>query len=256
VPTWEGEAQGYTDHDANMQVKDGALLVTARKEKYQYPDGDRTTYEYTAARLETFDSHNNQEIPNGLTFEYGKIEIVAKLPEGKGVFAAPLWLLSANNPVAAKRVEAELAKLGNVSEEEYAEKESQLWGKYYKLGGELDFESYGDANKVELTHHTMNTGKYGDGAMLTVKDATEKFHKYGIAVTPDKVTWYIDDKEVRSFKKTSDNAEDWPFGNGNKLYAVTNLAMRAPEGGKIDNSKGPWHMPIKRLSFYEYKGDK
>jgi len=140
--------------------------------------------------------------------------------------------------------------MGEMSAEEREAKEAELWGKYYKMGGEIDIESYGDPEKVELTAHTMNTPESGDEGSVNVEGATDGFHTYGIEVTPTKVTWTVDGKPVRTFEKKSDNPEDWPFTEDNQLYVVTNLAMGGPAGGPIDKSKAPWKMHIQKLSFY------
>jgi beta-glucanase (GH16 family) len=254
VPTWNDphEKQAYTKRAENMRVEDGAMVITARIEDYQYP-GDDVEYGITSGRLETFNSTANEKLADGLTFNYGKVEIVAKLPEGDGVFAAPLWLVSANSPGAEERVETDLADMlanGEISEDEVDSMRDELWGKYYKMGGELDIESYGKKNKIEVTAHTMSTPEdSGDETTVTVEGATDDYHTYGIEVTPTKVTWTVDGKAVKAFEKKSDNPEEWPFTEDNELYVVTNLAMGGP-AGPVDKSKAPWKMHIQSLSYY------
>jgi beta-glucanase (GH16 family) len=254
VPTWNDphEKQAYTKRAENMRVEDGAMVITARIEDYQYP-GDDVEYGITSGRLETFNSTANEKLADGLTFNYGKVEVVAKLPEGDGVFAAPLWLVSANSPGAEERVENDLASMlakGEISEDEVDSTRDELWGKYYKMGGELDIESYGKKNKIEVTAHTMSTPEgAGDETTVTVDGATDGYHTYGIEVTPTKVTWTVDGKAVKTFEKKSDNPEEWPFTEDNELYVVTNLAMGGP-AGPVDKSKAPWKMHIQSLSYY------
>jgi beta-glucanase (GH16 family) len=69
------ELQYYTEAD-NATVKDGCLVIEARKE----PMGDR---EYTSARLVTRGKGD---------WLYGKVEICAKLPAGLGTWPAA-WML-------------------------------------------------------------------------------------------------------------------------------------------------------------------
>ena len=69
IPTYNDEAQGYTNRSENARVEDGSLVIEARKEPYKYPRANKT-YDWTSARLESYDSTNDRELPNGLTFEY------------------------------------------------------------------------------------------------------------------------------------------------------------------------------------------
>ncbi|WP_341839969.1 glycoside hydrolase family 16 protein [Chitinophaga caseinilytica] len=70
------ELQYYTDKAANAQVANGMLSVIARKEKMDNRD-------YTSARL----------VSKGRgDFLYGRFEIKAKLPAGKGTWPA-IWML-------------------------------------------------------------------------------------------------------------------------------------------------------------------
>lgn len=68
------EKQCYTDELSNAKVQDGKLIITAKKEKYNFN-------EYTSARLLTKQS-----------WLYGRFEIKAKLPKGTGTWPA-IWMM-------------------------------------------------------------------------------------------------------------------------------------------------------------------
>ena len=70
------ELQNYTNRPENVFVEDGNLVIEARKENYQ---GNQ----YTSAKLET---------KNKGDWTYGRFEIRAKLPEGKGIWPA-IWMM-------------------------------------------------------------------------------------------------------------------------------------------------------------------
>lgn len=74
------EWQNYTDGE-NAEVKDGKLIITARK-----VNDNHTVGSYTSTRMIT---KGKQE------FTYGRMEIRAKLPSGTGVWPA-IWMLGAN----------------------------------------------------------------------------------------------------------------------------------------------------------------
>ena len=75
-----GEKQFYTRNDRdNVNIENGILKITARKEAYQ-------SAEYTSTRL----------VSRGkFSFVYGKVEVRAKLPDGGGTWPA-IWLLGDN----------------------------------------------------------------------------------------------------------------------------------------------------------------
>ncbi|MBN2436810.1 MAG: family 16 glycosylhydrolase, partial [Spirochaetes bacterium] len=75
------ELQYYTEkNEKNAFVKDGKLVITARKEKHE-------SNEYTSARLVTKGKGD---------WLYGTIQIRAKLPQGTGIWSA-LWMLPTEN---------------------------------------------------------------------------------------------------------------------------------------------------------------
>lgn len=71
-----GEKQYYTDRSDNVIVKDGKLVITAKKENYN-------GFGYTSTRIV---SRKKVDIL------YGRIEFMAKLPKGVGTWPA-LWMM-------------------------------------------------------------------------------------------------------------------------------------------------------------------
>ena len=70
------EWQNYTNSSENSSVADGYLTITARQEGSVY----------TSARLKS----------QGLqSFQYGRMDIRARLPQGQGIWPA-LWMLGEN----------------------------------------------------------------------------------------------------------------------------------------------------------------
>ena len=76
-----GEVQHYTNREENSYVSDGTLKIVAKKEQYNY---NGNTKSYTSARLNT-----------KYAFQYGRIDISAKLPVEQGTWPA-FWTLGAN----------------------------------------------------------------------------------------------------------------------------------------------------------------
>jgi beta-glucanase (GH16 family) len=76
------ELQYYTNRSENARVANGNLIIETKKESYSGKN-------YTSARLLTKGKAH---------WTFGKFEIKARLPSGKGTWPA-IWLLSANDPL-------------------------------------------------------------------------------------------------------------------------------------------------------------
>lgn len=232
IPSYNDEAQGYTNSTKNVRVEDGLLVIEARREHYSYPDDPKNrSFEFTSGRIDTLNSFN---------FEYGKIKIRMKIPDSKGGAWPAVWLLSTNQSNTRK-----LDPAGEDWDEE----------RFYMKDGELDIvESY--SNKPGIIEATVHSYKKSTERQISVADASETFHDYGIEVSPAKIVWTIDDKPYFTFKKPSDNPDEWPFGNGNRLYIILNLAMGGSGGGAIDPLTNKWRMEVESLNYYPYVGAK
>ncbi|WP_421802415.1 glycoside hydrolase family 16 protein [Flagellimonas sp.] len=73
------ELQYYTDRPENVNVQNGVLLITARKESFEGSS-------YTSARLVTKDKFEQR---------YGRFEARIRLPYGQGIWPA-FWMLGAD----------------------------------------------------------------------------------------------------------------------------------------------------------------
>ncbi|GET21158.1 family 16 glycosylhydrolase [Prolixibacter denitrificans] len=148
------ELQYYTDRLSNAEVKDGNLVITARKESYQGSD-------YTSARLITYDT--------GGYWTYGRIEARMKLPYGQGIWPA-FWMLGKSFF------------------------EGTSWPACGELdimemigGGDNDNTVYGTA-------HWYNNGNADYGLSYTNPDKlANAFHVYAIEWDSQSIKWYFDD---------------------------------------------------------------
>jgi beta-glucanase (GH16 family) len=78
------ELQYYTDRADNVFFEGGALVIRALRETYTGEDGTRN---YTSGRLRT---------KNRGDWTYGRFEIRAKLPSGRGLWPA-VWMMPTDN---------------------------------------------------------------------------------------------------------------------------------------------------------------
>src|SRR5215475_5915024 len=96
------EAQYYTrERKENARVEDGMLVIESRKELFKNPDynpaaqgkstrRNRESSEYTSASITT---------RGKASWTYGRIEVRAKLPSGRGTWPA-IWTLGTNTQVS------------------------------------------------------------------------------------------------------------------------------------------------------------
>lgn len=234
TPAFNEEAQAY--RASNSVVQGGKLVITARKEQAAYP-GDSRSYAYTSGKIMTFNHNTGAALSKGLTFEYGKLEARIKMPAGSGTWPA-FWLLSANQPNTGRL---------NPTDADWDQP------RFYMHDGEIDItEHYGSNNTSDASFYTFDKTSESE---VSVPDAEQNFHTYSVEITPAKVVWAVDGQPVKTaLKPANATADNWPVGNGNKWFAMLNLAMGGTGGGNIDDSKGPWRMEVQNVRYFAYNG--
>jgi beta-glucanase (GH16 family) len=205
------ELQNYTNGD-NVELKDGKLVITAKK-----VNNDQTVGSYTSTRMITKDKQE---------FKYGKIEIRAKLPSGRGIWPA-IWMLGANFETAG-----------------------------WPACGEIDIMEYVgyQPNTIHSTVHTpAGFGGEGDGSSKTLETAEEEFHIYGLIWNENELIFYTDEPEnvTHTYAPTNKNDENWPFNK--PQFFIFNIAVGGNWGGVegIDDSIFPQTMEIDYVRVYQ-----
>ena len=205
------ELQFYTDRAENARIANGNLIIEAKKETYSGRN-------YTSARLLT---------KNKAQWTFGKFEIKAKLPSGKGTWPA-IWLLAATDPLN------------------------------WPDDGELDImEEVGfNPNVIHGTvHNKLYNGANGlqKGGTITIPDAQTAFHVYSIEWTPSTIIWSVDDKNYFTYDRASYPAEAWPYDKD--FFLILNIAVGGNWGGKegIDDSIFPQQLLIDYVRVYQKK---
>ncbi|MDG5816615.1 family 16 glycosylhydrolase [Chitinispirillales bacterium ANBcel5] len=207
------ELQYYTDRLENVRVEDGVLIIEARHEHYE-------KYEYTSARLVT---------RNKGDWLYGKVEVRAKLPGGRGMWPA-IWMLP--------------------TDWEYGE---------WPGSGEIDIMEYVgfDPNKIHWTVHTeaynhMNNTERGSSDIFD--DPENNFYTYAIEWFEDRIHFFVDDELHFTFGK-EDNAtySEWPFDK--RFHLLLNIAVGGNWGGLegVDDGIFPQRMEIDYVRVYEMR---
>ena len=129
------ELQYYVDRTNNIQVSDGTLKITARKENY----GGKS---YTSGRI---NSKGKQE------FKYGKIEARMKLPRFSGIWPA-FWTLGANYDTVGWPKCGEMDIMEAINDNNtvfanlhwsYKNTQADTKGKTYDVGDRTQWHTYG-----------------------------------------------------------------------------------------------------------------
>lgn len=207
------ELQYYTKARLeNTRIEDTVLIIEARKEYFAGAN-------YTSGSI----------ISKGAgDWKYGKIEIRAKVPTGKGTWPA-LWMLPT-----------------------YAE-----YGGWPK-SGEIDIMEYigVEPQNLYFTAHFEGTGNsghasYGSGPKTYFQNPWEDFIKYILIWTPEKIEWYANDIRFYTFFKTGDDYRTWPFDK--EFYLILNLAYGGSWGGYdgVDDSLLPHRFLIDYVRVYQ-----
>lgn len=191
---YNGEVQHYTDRLENALVEGGVLKIMAKKEVFA---DQGVVKAYTSARLNS-----------KFAFQYGRVEVRAKLPTGTGTWPA-IWMLGQN------------------VREEGAYWYTQGWGTTpWPACGEIDImEHWGDnQNFVQSATHTPSS--YGDTVNKggrTVATASSEFHIYALEWTSNKLVFSIDSTVHYTYQPIVRDANTWPFDA--KQYLLLNLAI-------------------------------
>lgn len=209
------ESQYYTDEEANAYVKDGSLFIKAIKEEKEGKN-------YTSARLTTFERQS---------WKYGKFEIKAKLPKGKGTWPA-IWMLP----------------------DDIRSETPTPW----PLCGEIDImEHVGkDENMVHVSLHT-SLYNHIKGTQRTyferLTDVFDTAHEYSFEWTPEYIEFFYDGRAVKRFTKGVDGSDigvgGWPFDK--PFYLILNIAVGGNWGGEIDDAMLPYLMEIEYVRVYQ-----
>jgi beta-glucanase (GH16 family) len=208
------ELENYTENPENARVENGHLIIEARKEK----SGQQL---YSSARLVTKGKGD---------FLYGKFEIRARLPQGRGTWPA-IWMLGS----------------------------SQTYGnKGWPDNGEIDImEHVGfDQNRIHGNIHTKafnHVLKTNKGADTLLTDASTAFHTYVCEWTPGYISVGIDGKEYFRFvKEASYNWAEWPFDKS--FHIILNMAVGGNWGGQkgVDDSIFPQKMEVDYVRVYPW----
>ena len=221
-PGWvNNELQAYTDRDTNIFLENGHLVLQGNIEPgYSGTDyvGNNYVADYTSGRVNTDDKFSTT---------YGRFDIKAKLPAGKGSWPA-IWMLGESISSIG------WPQCGEIDIMEHVGYDQGL------VHGSIHTQDY---------NHMYGTQKSGS---KYVDDITDAFHVYSLEWSPFYLRYLIDN-EPFFFVYNDSNGDfgKWPFNDPH--YLILNLAIGGDWGGVqgVSASAFPMKMYIDYVRVYK-----
>ncbi len=239
------ERQYYTaDRLENARVEDGRLILEARKEHFANPhfvsapagSVDRAqsqpgyaqtanasvpAAEYTAASLVTFGK---------AAWKYGRIEVRAKIPHGRGIWPA-IWMLGTN------RGKVKWPDCGEIDIMEFV--------------GFMPDTIHGNV------HLPARYAGHVDPVAAHMKATIESpapyadYHVYAMEWDRERVTVEFDGKPYLTYRNPHTGPAAWPYDQ--PMYLLLNVAVGGTWGGQkgIDNTIFPQRMEVDYVRVYQ-----
>jgi beta-glucanase (GH16 family) len=207
---YNNELEATTSSRNNVNVTGGNLNITAIKENYN----GRT---FTSGRINTKGKKD---------FNFGRVDVRAKLPKGKGVWPA-IWMLGSNDSTAPWPACGEIDIM-------------ELRGSTPNINNTtMHFGTTAADHKYKGTQYTLPTG-----------DFSADFHTFSVVRALNQMQFFVDGTMYYTFK--SSDATPYPFNN--PFYVILNLAIGGDFDGNPDaNTTFPQTMQVDYVRYYQYK---
>ncbi|KIQ94573.1 Glucan endo-1,3-beta-glucosidase A1 precursor [Anoxybacillus thermarum] len=206
----------------NVSVKDGKLIIEARKESVS---DDHGVYNYTSGKIHTKGKFSQK---------YGKFEAKIKLPEGKGYWPA-FWMMPEKDVYGgwAASGEIDIMEAGGSNPT--------------KIGGAIHYGSQWPNNT-----YTAKDYHFPDGQSIT------EFNTYTVEWEPGEIRWYVNGQLFQKLNNwysiNSMNGEKftYPAPFDQPFYLILNLAVGGWYDGEPDkNNVFPARMEVEYVKVYE-----
>jgi beta-glucanase (GH16 family) len=210
-PGWVNqELQAYVNRLENARVENGNLVIEARLDNFG-------GHPYSSARLDTRGRGD---------LLYGRVEVRAKLPKGRGTWPA-IWMMPTDDAYGA-----------------------------WPDSGEIDImEHVGyDPGVVHATAHCHNFQLKTNNqktATTTVADFGDAMHVYAFEWFPDRIDMFVDQTKFLSFANDGTGWQSWPFDK--RFHVILNVAIGGNWGGAqgVDDSIFPVRMEVDYVRMYQ-----
>jgi beta-glucanase (GH16 family) len=206
---YNNELQATTNSPDNLYLTGGNLVIQAKQQAYNGRN-------YTSARIVTRGKKD---------FIFGRIDIRAKMPKGKGIWPA-IWMLGSNDA-------------------------TETWPRC----GEIDISEL----RGSIPNRSLSTVHYGlsfeskqekGGAVtLPAGNFSDDFHLFTVIRSRDQIRFFLDSAQY--FTITPTQVAPYPFNN--PFYMILNVAVGGNFDGDPDASTVfPQQMMVDYVKYYQY----
>lgn len=205
------EAQYYTEAtEKNAKVEKGTLHIIARKENIN----DK---EFTSARL-----------TSKANWQYGRIEVSAKLPAGVGTWSA-IWMM----PAGWTFSDGNWPDIGEIDIMEHVGHDP---GVVHASAHSKDFQWQKQTQKTKT---------------IKIPAIDEVFHSYILDWEPDVLKAYVDDSLYFQYENEGFDESKWPYDK--PFYLILNVAVGGAWGSMqgIDHEAFPQTMEVDYVRVYQ-----
>ena len=181
-------------------------------------------------------THTNGVIESGrintkgkFAFKYGRVDIVAKVPKGKGTWPA-VWMMSEHNHFG-----------------------------YWPRSGEIDIMEHvgNECDQLYLCIHTESYNhlkKEQYFKKIDVPGFSDDFQTFSLLWKEDAISYLLNNQLVGNYYRGEAGKESshkgWPF-NDDAFHLIINLAIGGTLGGTIDYDCFPQDFIIKDIKIYQ-----
>jgi len=206
---WGNNELQYYTNGSNAIINSGILKITAKKETYSGRD-------YTSARMVT---------KNKADWLYGRFEIKAKLPKGRGTWPA-IWMLPTDNAYGGWPNSGEIDIMEHVGYDQG------------RIHGSIHTKKY---------NHVIGTQKT---ATTMVPDCSDQFHVYGLQWNADSIKISVDNTVYFRFANEHSGKDAWPFDQ--PFHLLLNVAVGGNWGGQkgVEETIFPVRMEVDYVRVY------
>lgn len=226
------EMQYYTrDRRDNIRVENGVLVIEGRKEDFKNPKHKSVSEDWREQREVARYTSGSINTLGKADFKYGRIEVRAKMPQGKGMWPA-IWMLGTNIAHVG------WPRCGEIDIMEYVGKEPHA---IHATSHFADLKT-----KDKAAHASAGHGK------LTVKCPYNDFHVYAIEWDEAQIKFFAADRQYATLDvNVAGEGPDNPFRKPH--YLLLNLALGGSWGGAIDDNVLPQRFEIDYVRVYKLK---
>ncbi len=213
IPGWGNNELEYYRSE-NTIVDSGFLIITAKEESF----GGRS---YTSSRLRSLNKGD---------WKYGKFELRAKMPLGKGLWPA-IWMMP------SKEVYGDWAASGEIDIMEYLGHEEN------KVHGTIHFGGSWPNNVSSGLSYTLDIGNFH-----------EEFHVFSLIWEEERLIWLVDGQPYQTQTSWWSSGGIYPAPFDQEFHMILNLAVGGDWPGAPDETtEFPQEFIIDYVRVYQKK---